>query len=144
MTAFADIRSIQRACNNLNVDTAWSRALVNTARPTIWLRHGDPVDDAALKAGASKVGGEPDLPPGIAWPTRPALADPDGMAKSLRKTIANRAGADRMAPCIGFVIEQMACETPMAFLAQVNLSVMAHEPGFDPSLPDRRMLWGGQ
>ena len=29
----------------------------------------------------------------------------------------------------------------MAFLAQVNLSVMAREAGFDPSLPDRGMLW---
>lgn len=141
MTAFADLLSIQHACNTLNLDTALSRALVNTARPTIWLRHGDPVDDAALLAGVSKVGGEPDLPPRIAWPTRPALADPEGTANSLRRTLANRAGADDVAPCLEFVIEQLRYETPMAFLAQVNLSVMAREPGFDPSLPDRGMLW---
>nr|WP_245304443.1 DUF1963 domain-containing protein [Rhizobium aethiopicum] len=37
---------------------------------------------------------------------------------------------------------QMArAPTPMVFLAQVNLSVMAREAGFDPSLPDSGMLW---
>ncbi|UXS45928.1 YwqG family protein [Agrobacterium tumefaciens] len=141
MTAFADLLSIQRACNTLNLDTALSRALVNTARPTIWLRHGDPVDDAALTVGVSKVGGEPDLPPGIIWPTRPALADPNGTAKRLRTMLTNRPGGDDVAQCVEFVIEHLAHETPMAFLAQVNLSVMANEPGFDPSLPDRGMLW---
>ncbi|MEB2844322.1 DUF1963 domain-containing protein [Endobacterium cereale] len=29
----------------------------------------------------------------------------------------------------------------MAFLAQVDLAAMAQEPGFDPILPDRGMLW---
>ena len=33
MTAFADLLSIQRASNTLNLDTELSRALVNTARP---------------------------------------------------------------------------------------------------------------
>lgn len=94
MAAFADLLSINRACAPLGLDAALSRALVNTARPTIWLRHGDPVADAALLTGASKVGGEPDLPPGIIWPTRPALADPDGTAKRLRKSLTNGAGAD--------------------------------------------------
>ena len=141
MTAFADLLSIQRACNTLNLDAALSRALVNTARPTIWLRHGDPVDDAALTAGVSKVGGEPDLPPGIAWPTRPALADPEATADRLHKMLANRGGDDDLASCLEFVIDHLAYETPMAFLAQVNLSVMAREPGFDPCLPDRGMLW---
>lgn len=141
MTAFADLLSIQRACNTLNLDTALSRALVNTALPTIWFRHDDPVTDAALSVGVSKVGGEPDLPPGIIWPTRPALADPDGTAKRLRTSLTNGAGADETEPCVEFVIEHLAHETPMAFLAQVNLSVIAREPGFDPSLPDRGMLW---
>lgn len=141
MTAFADILSIQRACNTLNLDTSLARALVNTARPTIWLRHGDPVDDAALSVGASKVGGEPDLPPGIVWPMRPALADPDGTAKRLRKILADRGGNENVASCVEFIIEHLAYETPMAFLAQVNLSDMAREPGFDPSLPDHGMLW---
>ncbi|MBB3428315.1 hypothetical protein FHT85_005340 [Rhizobium sp. BK312] len=141
MTAFADLLSIKRACDTLGLDAALSRALVNTARPTIWLRHADPVADAALLTGASKVGGEPDLPPGIIWPTRPALADPDGTAKRLRKNLTNGAGADDVVSCVEFVIEHLAYETPMAFLAQVNLSVMAREAGFDPSLPDRGMLW---
>lgn len=135
MTAFADLLSIQRACNTLGLDTALSRALVSTARPTIWFRHGDPVADAALSVGASKVGGEPDLPPGIVWPTRPALADPDGTAEKLR------ASANMSAPCANFVINHLAREMPMAFLAQVDLAAMALEPGFDPVLPDRGMLW---
>ena len=141
MTAFADLLSIQRACNTLNLDTALSRALVNTALPTIWFRHDDPVADAAVAVGVSKVGGEPDLPPGTIWPTRPALADLDGTVQRLRKSLANRAGTDDVAPCLEFVIDHLAHETPMAFLAQINLSVLACEPGFDPSLPDCGMLW---
>lgn len=49
--------------------------------------------------------------------------------------LIDRAGGDDMAQCVEFVIEHLAHETPMAFLAQVNLSVTAREPGFDPSLP---------
>lgn len=141
MTAFADLLSIQRACSTLGLDTALSRALVSTARPTIWFRHGDPVADAALATGASKVGGEPDLPPGKVWPTRAALADPDGTAKKLHASFADRADIEVAAPCIDFLINQLAREMPMSFLAQVDLAAMSREPGFDPALPDRGMLW---
>ncbi|MEB2844323.1 hypothetical protein GAO09_12825 [Rhizobiales bacterium RZME27] len=102
MTAFADLLSIQRACSTLGLDTALSRTLVGTARPTIWFRHGDPVADAAVATGSSKVGGEPDLPPGMVWPTRPALADPDGTAEKLRASV------NMATPCTDFVINHLA------------------------------------
>ncbi len=141
MTAFADLLSIQPACATLGLDAALSSALVSTARPTIWFRHGDPVADAALATGASKVGGEPDLPPGNVWPTRPALADPYGTAKKLHASFAARAANEIAAHCIDFLINNLAREMPMAFLAQIDLAVMSREPGFDPALPDRGMLW---
>ncbi|WP_113262183.1 DUF1963 domain-containing protein [Agrobacterium cavarae] len=75
----------------------------------------------------------------MAWPTRPALEDPEGTAKKLRKALADR--TNDVKQCLEFVIDHLAHETPMAFLAQVNLSIMARESGFDPALPDRGMLW---
>ena len=47
-------------------------------------------DEAAIPLGASKIGGRPDLPPGMAWPTRPAYPD------AAERAAGHRREADRL------------------------------------------------
>ncbi|MFS4436816.1 DUF1963 domain-containing protein [Paracoccaceae bacterium GXU_MW_L88] len=137
MTFFSNIDAINHACRTLGLDASSSRLLIETARPTIWLRHSDPAPDVGLPVRTSKVGGEPDLPPELAWPVRPPLADCERYAQLLRDSIV----LPEQEVFVDFAIDLLGKPFPMAFLAQVDLEAMAHEQGFDPALPDRGMLW---
>lgn len=137
MAAFDNSFAINRACRALGLDASLSKKLIDTARPTIWLGHGDPVQDAELPRGTSKMGGEPDFPPELTWPMRPPVSDSARAAQRIRATAASPDAA----ACADFTIDLLASETPMAFLAQINLNEMAQQSGFDPALPDRGMLW---
>lgn len=52
----------------------WAGRLADLARPCIILAPGPIEDGANAPLGASRVGGDPDLPPGFDWPTRPPLS----------------------------------------------------------------------
>jgi hypothetical protein len=43
-------------------------AVVTALRPAAWLRNLPIDSDADTPTGASKLGGAPDPPPGVAWP----------------------------------------------------------------------------
>lgn len=79
-------------------------------------------------AGASKLGGLPDLPPDAEWPVRPAFAPSPHEPKNWRRTRPD------LARWIG-------APQPLSFLAQVNLTEVARYGGTETGLPDRGMLW---
>ena len=135
MTLFPDRGTIERATRELALEPGLAAALVASARPTIWLQRSEPVADADLPPGASKVGGEPDLPPGLAWPERPPL-DAVQAAEAARglAAVGEWEAKARVQADLGRAV-------PLAFLAQIDLAAMAAAPGFDPALPDRGHLW---
>lgn len=110
-------------------------------------------DEDRIPLGASKIGGRPDLPRGMAWPKRPAYPDADKRAASHRKE-ADRLLADSkktrswMTPEQGerFSAEYKAkadsieTEFPLAFLGQVNLTELSGESGFDAAFPGEGRL----
>jgi hypothetical protein len=52
---------------------AWAPRLVELARPCIILVPGSVEEATNAPLGASRLGGEPDMPPDLDWPLRPAL-----------------------------------------------------------------------
>jgi uncharacterized protein YwqG len=126
--------------------------LVEDARPAISLIT-EPVADEVIAIGASKIGGAPDLPRGMAWPMRPAYPHAADLARD-REWRAQRLIDDAAKPGAWLTAEQattfaadhragaaaVAREFPLAFIAQIDLATMAREPGFDGTLPETGRL----
>lgn len=97
--------------------TAIPRAVIKSATRTAVRLHATPKDDVAV--GRSKVGGLPDLPAGLAWPTtRYPLP-------RKRPIIARYTPGEPPMPEDGVV--------PLTFLAQIALDTL-------PAFPDRALL----
>jgi hypothetical protein len=113
--------------------------------------------DAALPKGASKVGGDPDLPEDFAWPERPPPADAQRRARAIERRgieSANRLKElRRNDPAlirpeqIDRVVEKhrgMAAALhhpmPLAFVAQLDLGALAQEAGFPEDFPDTGLI----
>jgi uncharacterized protein YwqG len=126
--------------------------LVSQARAAILLSTSES-DEDDIPLGASKIGGRPDLPRGLAWPTRPAYPDAVTRAAGHRKE-AERLLADSKKPrswmtpeqgerfCAEYKAKAEAIEKefPLAFLGQINLAELSVESGFDPMFPNKGRL----
>ena len=126
--------------------------IVDRAQSALILSGPECADDA-IPFGASKTGGLPDLPPGVAWPHRPPYANAEEMAARHRSAAARTirqaaepgfwATADQAR---SFAAEDLARADatgrpfPLAFMAQLDLAALANEPGFDRTLPDHGRL----
>lgn len=126
--------------------------LVAQARPALVLATSA-ADEAAIPLGATKIGGSPDLPPGMAWPTRPAYPDAAQRAQGHRQN-ADRTLADSkkkgswMTPAQGKLYSEeyrrradaVETEFPLTFLGQFNLAELLTHAGFDAALPNEGRL----
>ncbi|WP_269759676.1 DUF1963 domain-containing protein [Variovorax sp. E3] len=64
----------------------YARGIEASVRPVVLFVRRQEKDDT-LAVGTSKMAGNPDLPPGMPWPIRPALASPERRLAQLRKEI---------------------------------------------------------
>lgn len=62
------------------LSSAAIRQLLPSACPALLLA-AEPADEATIPIGATKIGGRPDLPPGMAWPERPPYDDGGALAR---------------------------------------------------------------
>lgn len=98
--------------------------------------------------GASRLGGTPDLPPGMGWPMRPPYPDAERRAAGHRKDARrlledSRKPRSWMTPEQGVMFSQKrmakadATERPfpLAFFGQFDLAALSAIEGFDPLLP---------
>lgn len=102
----ADARlALQDRFKPAQVDT-----IVGALVPTLTLR---PIKGGPVELGGTRIGGTPDLPPGLAWPRRALPADVEEIAK--------RGNADAAAEMRAHFKRQ----APYCFLAQVDLAKAA-------------------
>ena len=115
----ANFEDWRRLLKERQVDSALAGLWASYARPNIKLMPTSSLDVDTTPQGNSKLGGEPDLPVGADWPTRPAYRYP-------------REKDDFRAPS--------AWETgPLHFVAQINLRDVA-SVGSDLRLPSSGLL----
>lgn len=123
--------------------------LTAQARPAV-LMPTTAGDEDAIPAGASKLGGRPDLPQGMAWPLRPPYPDADRRAQYYNRKaddlLANPPSWARTKGVEWFSNEHrakaqaVAKDFPLAFFGQFNLAELAQAPGFDPVFPTEGRL----
>ncbi len=148
----ADHDALQRSLADTDLPRAVIDRLLAQARPALLLAT-TAGDEDAIPLGASKIGGRPDLPPGMAWPTRPAYPDAGARAAGHRQE-ADRLLADSkkkgswMTPAQGvrFAADARAradaVETtfPLTFLGQFDLATLSRQAGFDAAWPSEGRL----
>ncbi len=126
--------------------------LTAQARPALLLTT-TAAGTSRLPPGVSRLGGAPDLPPGMAWPERPPYPDAEKRAAGHRRS-AERLLEDSRTPKSWMTPEQgetfsrdafaraeaMEQPFPLAFFGQFDLAALSRVEGFDPMLPKEGRL----
>lgn len=121
-------------------------AIVATARPAVLFARQQ-ISDSALAVATSKLGSDPDLPPGFLWPQRPPLPDADQQAATMRKLgeivrghVGNGGDAKKHQSIEDKKVAWLFRPFPLAFVAQLNLAQIASTVGLPPEMPQTGML----
>jgi uncharacterized protein YwqG len=101
----------RRTLSEAGIHGRLAAQLAELVRPSVTLTAEPTASEDSLPIGSSKLGGRPDLPAGLPWPTRPPYAS---------------------------AVSQQ--HRPLAFLAQIALSDIAAVGGTDLELPDCGLL----
>jgi uncharacterized protein YwqG len=106
-----------------------AQSLVRHARYAAHLQHRG--ENVPLQPGNSRLGGRPDLPPGMSWPIRQALQS--RQPRSVLPGLTH--GPDQQ------TLEYLTTPQPLNFLAQINLAEVAVVAVPDLELPQQGMLY---
>lgn len=107
--------------------------LIGLAKPGIALQSKS-APDKDIPIGASKIGGAPDLPPGLKWPTREPTAHGKSNIEMLRKLDAEKSSEyyKREIALKGPLADNPA---PLTFMIQVDLADAAAAGEIDADIP---------
>ena len=122
--------------------------LVAQARPTMWLRTRPDVLDGNIAIGATKIGGDPDLPKGAAWPMRLAYPDKETRKQEFalealridKYTWMSRARQEVMRANAEAMAAIVARPFPLSFIAQINLADVCSAGLVDADLPKTGLI----
>ena len=104
---FANSQELEQALVTALGDEAAAKRLAQQAKPAVWLETTRLEANAQIALGATKLGGCPDLPVGMAWPERPAY--PDAASRGQYPRASERPFQFRLQTAF-----------PLNFLAQIN------------------------
>ena len=137
------------------IDEASADLLAQQAKPAVWLETRKVEDEAEIPIGATKFGGRPDLPAGVAWPVRPPWPNAEKWTKRLRETIAEIDKAkipDKRRPWLTperreeirrenlEEIRKIESEQPLSFVAQIDLAQIWAAGLLDEDMPKQGVL----
>jgi len=137
---FETLEDLEDTLVALRAERSFALYMIETARPALSLkRHSSPDDE--LPAGASKFGGDPDLPAGMPWPMRPPFPDAAERRLALRQAAAYWEYSDNEhlrheAAKILATLPLVGEPFPLAFICQLDLAALSrHGEFFHPLLP---------
>jgi uncharacterized protein YwqG len=137
MRLFGSTAEVSKAIKDVGLDQ-WHDQLLGLARPTVRYVANASAGHAAV--GASRVGGTPDLPPQLKWPTRPPYPDADVRNIEVRdhpaKALHTGAQKDRDRRRD----EIIAKNAFLPFIAQIDLAHAWRLRPFDIDLPKEGRL----
>ena len=107
--------------------------LMALAQPSVALQSKSASDDD-IPVGASKIGGGPDLPPGVAWPTRGPSEYAMGAVKQLQK-YAPDSPSDYYKNEIAWKEPLSERSAPLTFMLQIDLAECAAAGNLDADIP---------
>ncbi len=146
--AFTSSEDLARSLATKGIDKAMCEKLAGLAKPMVWLRTRPSADEGDISVGATKIGGRPDLPTGMAWPSRPAYPDGDARKKEFAAQVsqidtytwASRAQREEMRTEAKAMASMVERAFPLSFIAQINLADVRSAGPVDPDLPDTGLI----
>lgn len=126
---FRTLDELDASLSAADIGAAERRRLLALARPCAALQ-SEAAADEDIAIGASKIGGAPDLPRSLAWPTRVPSQEArrtvekwtEGAPQEYRQTLAAK-------------IALAQREAPLTFMLQVDLAACAATGELDPDIP---------
>jgi uncharacterized protein YwqG len=129
---------IVAALISANAEEQVAQRFAKQARPCVWLKTENVTDEAEIAIGTTKIGGQPDLPAGLAWPIRPPYP-PGERAARYRAQIANSRDTATRHRCTR-QLDEIEKPLPLIFVAQINLAEAWHAGPLDPDFPRSGLL----
>lgn len=126
---FSTLDELDASLSAAQIGAGERRQLLALAKPCAALQ-SEAAADEDIATGDSKIGGAPDLPHGMAWPTRGPSQDAvraieqwmDGVPRDHRQSLASKLALAQR-------------EAPLAFMLQVDLAACAATGELDPDIP---------
>lgn len=123
--------------------------IASLARPGCALQVNEALTEANAPLGATKIGGCPDLPAAMAWPTRPAWTDDasgyrsDMTAPDSKWSWASPEQCESFRAMAGRMADYVENEAPLTFFAQINFADLATSGAASdlPELPPTGILY---
>lgn len=145
---FKTLQEIEDSLIASGLSPEGAKFIAERAKPTIILQTAPVNGEDELAIGATKIGGCPDLPTGMAWPMRPSYPNGDEMRKEHLKTAEQCLEYDWMPAeererCRREMLEMADAVTrdaPLAFIAQIDLAALSAARTLDPDLPSEGRL----
>jgi uncharacterized protein YwqG len=129
---------IVAALLSAKVEERFAQCFAKQARPCVWLKTDTVSDEAEIAIGTTKIGGQPDLPVGVAWPIRPPYP-PGKRAAEYRALIANSKDMSFRRHCTQ-MLDEIDKPLPLIFVAQIDLAEAWHAGPLDPDFPRSGLL----
>ena len=146
---FLTSADIEAELNSAGLEAADAGAIAQISRPGVWLETRA-AEDSDIPIGATKIGGRPDLPDGVDWPTRPLYHDADARAARYRedaerpdswwKKGSTKERRDAYRAKAARLMQIVSNPAPLSFIAQFNFEEIWAAGPIDPDMPKTGLL----